>query len=163
MTTFVLLDSCILGMVTHPRAEGTNRKCLDWLEEVLRNNVDVVVPEICDYELRRELIRIKSRKGIKKLDELGAVLRYAPVTTSAMHLAAEYWARLRSQGRATADSKALDGDVILAAQATVLATIESRSAVVATTNVGHLGRLVDAKEWADVRVANLGSSSPGGQ
>lgn len=45
----------------------------------------------------------------------------------------------------TADPKDLDGDVILAAQA-----LES-GGIVATDNVGHLGRYVTAKNWRDVR------------
>jgi len=34
-----------------------------------------VLPEIADYEVRRELIRAKKNKGIKRLDELKKVLR----------------------------------------------------------------------------------------
>lgn len=44
----------------------------------------------------------------------------------------------------TADDKELDGDVILAAQA------EQADALVATENVGHLSRFVDAQAWRDI-------------
>jgi len=53
--------------------------------------------------------------------------------------AAELWALARNRGTPTADPKELDGDVILAAQA------EQVRAVVATDNVGHLSRFVQAK------------------
>ena len=45
-----------------------------------------------------------------------------------------------------ADSNALDGDVILAAQA-ILEVNAGNEVVIATTNVGHLSQFVDAREW----------------
>lgn len=44
---------------------------------------------------------------------------------------------------------ALDGDVILAAQALLVAN-EGNEVIIATTNVGHLSRFVDAREWQDI-------------
>lgn len=46
----------------------------------------------------------------------------------------------------TADPRALDGDVILAAQASLLLS-QGDEVVVATTNVGHLAQFIDAREW----------------
>jgi hypothetical protein len=63
--------------------------------------------------------------------------------------AAEFWAEARRRGIPTADPKALDGDVILAAQATVIEG-DGGTVVVATTNVGHLSRFVEAREWQNV-------------
>jgi predicted nucleic acid-binding protein len=109
----------------------------------------VYVPEIADYELRRELLRMKSSESIKRLDELKTRLRYAPITTEAMQGAAALWAAARSAGRPTADDKALDADAILAAQSTLLAQ-PGDQAIVATTNVGHLSRFVDARSWREI-------------
>ena len=66
------------------------------------------LPETADYELRRELLRMKSSGSIRRLDELKTRLRYAPITTEAMLKAAELWAEARSAGKPTADEKALD-------------------------------------------------------
>ncbi len=81
-----------------------------------------------------------------RLDAFGQTLEYLPLTTVAMRRAAELWAEARRRGTPTADPHALDGDVILAAQALTLGI----EVVVATTNVGHLGRFVAAAEWADI-------------
>jgi hypothetical protein len=45
--------------------------------------------------------------------------------------------------------EALDADVILAAQVHSLRTGDER-VVVATTNVGHLARFVEARRWPDI-------------
>ena len=66
-----------------------------------------------------------------------------------MMKAAEFWASARKIGIPTADPKALDADVILAAQTFWLAQLVN-SPVVATTNVDHLGRFVDARVWQDI-------------
>ena len=49
----------------------------------------------------------------------------------------------------TAHPKELDGDVILAAQG-LLVGEGGEEVVIATTNVGHLSRFVDAREWRDI-------------
>jgi hypothetical protein len=67
-----------------------------------------------------------------------------------MRLAAQIWAEARQRGLPTADDKALDADVILAAQAN-LAASDGQSVVVATTNPGHLSRFVtDARTWSAI-------------
>jgi predicted nucleic acid-binding protein len=99
----------------------------------------VILPEIDDYEVRRELLRANRDRGLARLDEFAGLLEYLPLTTAAMRRAALFWAQARQQGRPTAADRALDGDVILAAQA---ATLGVSDTVVATTNVGHLSRFV---------------------
>ena len=107
----------------------------------------VVLPEIADYEVRRELVRGRRVQGLQRLDALVDLVEYLPLTTAAMRQAAVFWADARQRGRPTADDRALDGDVILAAQ---VATLESADGIVATTNVGHLSRYVHAALWRDI-------------
>lgn len=66
-----------------------------------------------------------------------------------MLLAAELWAEARQAGQPTADAKALDGDVILSAQARLLSD-ETTEVVVATTNVSHLSRFITALDWQSI-------------
>jgi hypothetical protein len=107
------------------------------------------VPEIADYELRRELIRSGNVARIERLDRFEELTEYLALNTSAMRKAAELWASARNLGQPTADDKALDGDVILAAQVATMGK-GGDEPVVVTTNVGHLSGFVSAKLWSDV-------------
>jgi hypothetical protein len=110
-----------------------------------------LVPEIADYELRRELIRIGSKNGIERLNGLAATLGYITIDTGTMRRAAELWAKSRAEGRPLAHEHALDGDVILCAQAQRLADLNPRDdVIVATTNVRHFRRFVAADEWQKI-------------
>ncbi len=147
MSRIVLLDSEPLGMVTTPKAKSpVYQECKVWFNSLEPKGYMVMLPEIADYEVRRELLRANKLSGIQRLDQLKATLTYLPITTDVMLKAAEFWAEARRRGRPTADSKALDGDVILAAQAALVAD-EGHEVIIATTNVGHLSQFVDAREW----------------
>ncbi|MEG5001059.1 nucleic acid-binding protein [Microcoleus sp. B4-D4] len=146
MSRIIILDSGPLGMVTNPQAKPPYLECQLWLDSLLQNGEMVILPEIADYEVRRELIRAGKERGIRKLDLFKNVLTYRPLTSEVMLLAAQLWADARSRGRPTAEPNALDGDVILAAQA-ILEASEGNEVVIATTNVGHLSQFVDARDW----------------
>ncbi len=141
MAERIMLDTGPLGMLCHPRP---NRSFATWLRALLRSGAEVFVPEIADYELRRELIRANLTFSIDRLNRLEAQLAYRRINTAAMRRAAEFWALARNRGTPTSDDKALDGDVILAAQA------EQVGAIVATENVGHLSLFVAASDWKDI-------------
>jgi hypothetical protein len=49
-----------------------------------------------------------------------------------------------------ADNRALDADVILAAQAEAIETDFDQPVIVATTNVAHLTRFLDARYWTEI-------------
>ena len=149
MSMVVLLDSGPLGLVTNPKGSSESLNCSRWLQSLLMRRIEVRIPEIADYEVRRELLRADKVKGIERLDAFRKLVGYVPITTQTMLIAATFWAQVRKQGKPTADNKALDGDVILAAQATIIAS-EGYDVVIATTNVGHLSRLADAREWRNI-------------
>jgi predicted nucleic acid-binding protein len=149
MSRIVLLDAGPLGVLTTPRQTPAVLACRQWLNSLLAQGVFVHVTEIADYEVRRELLRARKARGLRRLDQLNIDLGYVPLTTAAVRQAAIFWAQLRQQGRPTAPDVALDGDVILAAQAALLIGA-GHSVVVATTNVGHLSRLVPAELWQNI-------------
>ena len=90
-------------------------------------------------------------RSVRQLDFLldGPDVAYLPINTRAIRLAAQFWAEARRTGRPTADRHALDADMILAAQARLLAE-DGYDVIVATTNVRHLTRFVPASEWATI-------------
>ena len=138
MTDRILLDTGPLGMVTNPK---WNKAALEWFTAMLKSECDVVIPEIADYELRRNLILEKMDKSLQLLDHLKDLLVYLPIDTPTMLLAAKLWAAARQSHKPPADRHALDGDAILAAQAKLA------GAVVATDNVAHLDQFVETREW----------------
>lgn len=137
----IVLDTGVLGQIAHPRPHPA---VIAWYEGQLLGGAQIVIPEIADFEVRRELLRVGSTRGIARLNALQLVLSYLPITTEIMLQAAELWAAARKRGRPTADPKALDADVILAAQAL------SVGAIIATENVRHLDQFVDARLWRDI-------------
>jgi predicted nucleic acid-binding protein len=146
----VFLDAGPIGLVTNPKLSPESTLCTRWLQALIISDSRVIIPEIADYEVRRELLRANKVKGIARLDELANSLEYLPITTAAMRQAAMFWAQARQQGQPTAGDKTIDSDMILAAQAT---TLDVGDVVIATTNVGHLSRFAPADLWRNI---NLG-------
>lgn len=149
MNQIILLDAGPLGLVTNPRATTENHECNLWLQAQLSEGTRVLVPEIADYEVRRELLRAGKSNGLARLDALLQSIGYLPLTTNVMRQAAMFWAQARNMGQPTAHDAALDGDVILAAQAQDLKD-RGHTVLVATTNVKHLTLFVDARLWRDI-------------
>jgi hypothetical protein len=149
MSLIVLLDAGPLGMITNPKSSPENEACKNWLASLAYIGVEVVIPEIADYEVRRELFRAGKDRGLSRLDALKGMLGYAPITTPVMLKAAEFWATARNLGRQAADDAALDADMILAAQAAVLVHDRDET-VIATTNVRHLALFASARIWRDI-------------
>jgi predicted nucleic acid-binding protein len=140
------LDTGPLGRISHPRASPQNLQCREWARSLVDAGFRIVVPEICIYEIRRELLRVRATTGLARLDLIKTSFHFAPLTTAAMIRAAELWAEVRRRGLPTAGPDRLDADAILAAQALV-AVGPSDTVFVATENVRHLGRFVDARLW----------------
>ena len=140
MTRTILLDSGPLGLITNPRASPIAANCGNWVVDAIYRGATILVPEIADYEVRRELIRARRDAFIEQVE-------FLPIDTAAMRRAASFWAEARRQGRPTAPDPALDGDVILAAQAAVL---DRTDIIIATTNPRHLSRYVPAELWIDI-------------
>ncbi|MEH2170761.1 MAG: nuclease [Nostoc sp.] len=150
MSQVILLDSGPLGLVTNPKLSAESLACTQWLQLLVSSGSRVIIPEIADYEVRRELLRANKVKGIARLDELSQLLEYLPITTTAMRQAALFWAQARQQGQPTAGDKTIDGDIILVAQAV---TIIGADVAIATTNVGHLSRFVVADLWQNIKTS----------
>jgi predicted nucleic acid-binding protein len=146
----VVLDAGPLGFITrHPAKSPDVRDGILWVASLVEAGHHVVVPEIADYEIRRELLRAGKSAGVARLDAFIAETagRYVPLTTRDVRLAAELWAQARQQGRPTASDAALDADVLIAAQAIHLGA----DVIVATGNVSHISRFVAADVWRNIK------------
>jgi predicted nucleic acid-binding protein len=83
MNPTIFLDSGPLGLATNPKLSEESRACYAWLESMVRAGRRVVVPEIVDYEIRRELLRAGKSRGLRRLDATLSVVEYVPITTLA--------------------------------------------------------------------------------
>jgi len=151
----VFLDTGVLGLASSPKNSGDVFACKQWLFHLIARGVFVVTSDICDYEVRRSLIlasfRDNKEEGIQNLTDLQEIIDFLPVTQEALRQAAYLWASSRHQGQPTADSKTLDADVIIAAQCQLLQQeYPGQTLTIATTNVNHLSRFIDAQEWQEI-------------
>ncbi|WP_321475474.1 PIN domain-containing protein [uncultured Paludibaculum sp.] len=149
MSLIVLLDAGPLGMITNPKSSPENEACKSWLAGLAYSGAEIVIPEITDYEVRRELLRAGKDKGLGRLDALKGLLKYEPITTPVMLKAAEFWATARKNGRQSADDSSLDADMVLAAQAGALVRPGCETTI-ATTNVRHLSLFASARLWREI-------------
>ena len=145
----ILLDSFLLGLLSIPARTAEAIAISEWATDCLSAGHKIYIPEVIDYELRRELLRAGKVRSVSKLDALKAVLRYLPITTPVMLRAADLWASSRKSGFPTGDPKKLDIDVILSAQALTLPEPPS-TIIVATSNVSHIARFAPADLWSNI-------------
>ncbi len=149
MNRIILLDSGPLGLITNPNASLENRECNTWMQSRLLQGDRVLIPAISDYEVRRELLRARKTNGLSRVDSLKRAIGHLPLTTETLLLAAEFWAHARNVGKTTARDLALDGDVILCAQAVELSG-HGYQVVIATSNVKHLEMFAEARLWREI-------------
>jgi len=143
-----VLDTGPLGLPAHDRP-AQRLPIQQWLIREMSNGATIYLSEVADYEVRREVIRLidagqlpASRLArLARLDQLGTLFTWLPVSTAIWKRAAQLWADSRRQGKPTADAAALDADVLIAAQA-----LEQKATVV-TSNPTHLQHLVAIRSW----------------
>jgi predicted nucleic acid-binding protein len=141
----ILLDVGTLALISNPKASSDSTECYQWIESMILKGSPIFVPEIADYEIRRELIRADKFPGLARLDIIKNTLGYLRITTSVMLAAAAIWAQARRTGDLTTGDTAFDRDVILSAQAVVA------GAIVVSDKVGHLSRFIQVKNWRDLK------------
>ena len=69
MSLHILLDTGPLGIATNPKEPPLTRELLRWAARHLREGNTFLVPAMADYEVRRELTRLKRTASIQELDQ----------------------------------------------------------------------------------------------
>src|SRR2546423_1461192 len=107
----IILDSTPVGLLTSPSTVREVVAINESMREILTAGHKLYMPEVIDYEIRRELIRANKIAGIRRLDRLRLTLGFVPINSDAILLAANLWAQSRRRGTPTGDPKRLDIDV----------------------------------------------------
>ena len=132
----VVLDATPLGLLTQKKGVPEVGACRTWYQTLINFGCLLFVPEIADYELRREFLRQGNGGAVSRLQIFNVATpdRYLPLTT--------------------APPEALDADALIAAQTSLLNPAASGLAatVVATANVGHLSAPTNAILWSNIRL-----------
>jgi predicted nucleic acid-binding protein len=137
-----IFDSDPAGLVCHEPGSLERVGVWNWmLKEWVAGSV-IVIPAVVDYEVRRSLILAETWESVGRLDALyNHHVRYLPISQGALMRAAGLWAKARREHRPTAVDHALDGDVILSAQALEFCS-DTDDWQVINENVDHLARYV---------------------
>ena len=91
MIRHILLDSFPLSAICQPIRNAGVQAIKHWTTNCLAAGHRLYIPEVIDYELRRELIRAGKTNSVFRLDGYKTTLRYLPITTEAMLRAADLW------------------------------------------------------------------------
>lgn len=155
----VVLDSNVLGLLATPdksvafedERESTEiYRCTEWLYRLLSRGVRVVIPDICDYEVRRELIRIDS-SSIEHLNSLRELLDCREVTFDILEHAAKLWAESRKISQPNTVQENIDVDCIISAYCHILEQENpGREVILATKNIKDFQRTTKCAHWQDI-------------
>jgi hypothetical protein len=84
MSRIILLDAGPLGLLSQPRPTPTSLACRQWAVNLTTARARLHIAEIADYEVRRELLRARKRRGVERLNQLKADFEYVVITTATM-------------------------------------------------------------------------------
>ncbi len=74
MTSLILLDTTPLGLLTQRRGVRRAELCRRWYASAVASGARILVPEIADYELRRELLRAGKSASVERLDAFNSAV-----------------------------------------------------------------------------------------
>ncbi len=151
----IFIDTGVLGLLSSPNKREEVINSQEWLYYLLSRGVNVVSSDICDYEVRRgTFLTIKEKlkqQSQEKLEALHDLINFLPVSSIILKQSAELWAKTRQLGLPTAEVENIDIDVIIGATCQLLEEeYPGQRLIVATTNVKHLSRFVEAQNWFNI-------------
>ena len=99
MAKLVFLDSEPLGLASKQSGKPDADACRSWLSAIELAGALVLIPEIVDYEVRRELMRVGATAGLRRLDALLGRFTLLPLAQPAIVRAAELWRKSAKSDR----------------------------------------------------------------
>lgn len=152
----VYLDTGVVLLLLSPgkRHKEVNQQCVNWYLALLDRGHDIFIPDVVYHEAERGyLITRRKHPHTKKLQALKALVstggaRRLSITSRAIDHASILWAYLRLNGIKVSENS-FDADVMIAAQIRQHRVRDHQ--VIATTNVRHLERMVNASSWQDIK------------
>lgn len=151
----ILIDTGIVGLLTQPNSTNESTQILDWMYNSLAKSVRVLASDICDYEIRRGLIKARldgrCSDGIEKLDQLREVIEFLPITNRALAHACVYWADAAKKSQLNAPKHDINFDLILCGTWKVLTEdYPGQDIVIATKNLRDFLRFANADLWQNI-------------
>jgi predicted nucleic acid-binding protein len=147
----VFLDSSIVYSLINTSNVKEVIDCQEWFYTLLSKGVLFISSAICEYEVKRELIRRNKIEELNNLNELKKWLEFLPIDETVLDVAAINWAKARNTGIPTADNKSLDADMIICSTYQLLQEQwRGRYIVIATKNIKHLSHFSNAQIWQDI-------------
>jgi predicted nucleic acid-binding protein len=149
---YIFLDTFLVSSISKQADSPPilSDKYREWILECESKGHTIFIPGICYYESLREL---EMRQATSQITRLGKYClrpsRFVPITQSHLDAAAILWGQTRRSGKALADPKALDGDVILCAQVLSF-DLPATDYIVATTNRKHLSAFLTCDDWKNI-------------
>ncbi len=134
-------------MAHEPNVDGLRGR----LAELEMAGVSILIPAVIDYEVRRELVRVRAMAKLRNLADMRQRFVILAGSEAAWFRAAEFWALSRRMGVPTGPNAALDADAILAGCAATVGR-PGDEVIIASSNVRHLSRFpgIDAREWMSI-------------
>lgn len=127
-------------------------QCSTWIAACELRGHRILVTAIAYFEVLRELEMRTATMQIERLKNYCLrPSRFLSLATEDLELAASLWGQSRRAGKPTSDQKALDVDVISAAQALSLG-LPATEYIIATTNPGHQSRFLPCDSWQNIRL-----------
>ena len=157
MSRVVFLDTGPLGMYANPKPNAKNEACRQRVNDLLIAGANVRAPGIVVYETRRKVVHLQLRQPeanrLVRFETVVLTLGLVPVTEETLRRASDIWAQARHVGHVTAPPEAIDGDVILVAQA-FIESEKGDPVEIATTNSKDLIKIYPAArvlDWSDLK------------
>ena len=70
MKRSIFLDSGVIGLITNPNLSEEGISCAKWLLSHINKGNQIIIPEIVDYEVRRELLRANKVRSYGEVGEI---------------------------------------------------------------------------------------------